>query len=107
MNIEYLKNYFEMTDNPKFYLIDVFSWAGVCEEVAFSPSTEGTTEESIRLIDRALTETFHGYDNEEHTYDLYTEVHFEDDAGEYYDSAGTLSYIQANINNFINMKMIG
>ena len=87
MNIEYLKNYFEMTDNPKFYLINVFSWAGACGEVAFSPSIEGTKEESIRLINRALTETFHGYYNEEYTYDLYTEVHFEADVGEYYDSA--------------------
>lgn len=52
MILEYLKSYFENTENPKFYLRDVFSWRGIYNEVAFIPSTEGSREESLYLINR-------------------------------------------------------
>ena len=75
--MQYLKEYFEKTENPKFYLVDVFSWRGIYNEVAFVPSKEGSVEESLRQIDRALTETFEGWKGGEYSYDEYTDVHFE------------------------------
>ena len=77
MTILYLKEYFEKTENPKFYLVDVFSWRGVYDEVAFVPSKDGSKEESLKQIDRALTETFDGWKGGEYSYNVYTEIHFE------------------------------
>ena len=73
MTIKDLKEYFEKTEKPKFYLVDVFSWRGAYDEVAFAPSEEG----SLRQIDRALTETFEGWKGGEYAYDKHTNVHFE------------------------------
>lgn len=36
MTLKHLKSYFENTENPKFYLTDVFSWRGIYNEVAFT-----------------------------------------------------------------------
>lgn len=77
MTIQYLKEYFEKTENPRFYLVDVFSWRGVYDEVAFVPSKDGSKEESLKQIDRALTETFYGWKGGEYTYEEYTDAHFE------------------------------
>lgn len=77
MTIKWLKDYFENTENPKFFLIDVFSWRGIYDEVAFTPSKTGTKEESLKLINNALTETFDGYKGGEYTYKESTDVHFE------------------------------
>ena len=79
MTIKFLKNYFENEENPKFFLTDVFSWRGIYDEVAFTPSDKGSKEESLLLINMALTETFRGYKGGNYTYNLYTSVHFEDD----------------------------
>lgn len=46
-------------------------------KVAFKPSKEGSVEESIEILDRAISETFYGYKGGEYTYNLYTEAHFE------------------------------
>ena len=85
MTIEFLKKYFENEENPKFFLTDVFSWRGIYDEVAFIPSDKGSKEESILLINMALTETFRGYKGGNYTYDLNTKVHFEDDNSNYDD----------------------
>lgn len=77
MTIRDLKEYFENTENPKFFLTDVFSWRGFYSEIAFTPCEIGTKEESLQLIKRALTETFEGRKGGEYTYDEYTDVHFE------------------------------
>ena len=77
MTIQYLKEYFEKTENPRFYLVDVFSWRGCYDEVAFTPSKIGSKEDSLRQIDRALTETFDGWKGGEYTYEEYTDAHFE------------------------------
>ncbi len=61
MTIQYLKEYFENTETPKFYLVDVFSWRGIYAEVAFVPSKQGSKEESLKLIDLALSEVFEGW----------------------------------------------
>lgn len=81
MTIQYLKEYFENTENPRFYLVDVFSWRGCYYEVAFTPSKNGSKEDSLRQIDRALTETFDGWKGGEYTYDEYTNAHFETKKG--------------------------
>ena len=77
MTIQYLKEYFENTETPKFYLVDVFSWRGIYEEVAFVPSKEGSKEESLKLIDLALSEVFEGWKGGEYAYNESTDVHFE------------------------------
>ena len=61
MTLKHLKSYFENTKNPKFYLIDVFSWRGIYNEVAFTPSKEGSREKSLYLINEALNGVFTGY----------------------------------------------
>lgn len=77
MTIKDLKEYFLNTENPKFFLTDVFSWRGIYDEVAFTPSTKGTKERSLELIEEALTGTYIGYKGGEFTYDEWTNVHFE------------------------------
>lgn len=77
MTISDLKDYFENTENPKFYLVDVFSWRGCYDEVAFTPSRQGSKEESLAIIGRALSETFLGWKGGEYTYKEYSDAHFE------------------------------
>lgn len=77
MTLQDLKAYYETTESPEFFLVDVFSWRGVYSEVAFTPSKKGTKEESLELIERALNEVFCGWKGGTFTYDLDTEVHFE------------------------------
>lgn len=87
MTIEFLKNYFKTTEHPKFYLVDVFSWRGDYFHVAFKPSVKGTKEESITLIERALTEQFRGYKGGKYGYDSSTPAHFELEESSYDDIA--------------------
>lgn len=87
MTLQELKNYFENTVNPKFYLKDVFSWRWAYDEVAFIPSKYGSRGESLELIERALTESFHGWKGGEYTYDEGTDVHFEEEPDTCSDSA--------------------
>lgn len=87
MTISDLKHYFETVKDPKFFIIDVFSWRGVYDEVAFTPSKNGTREESLEFINKALTKTFEGYKGGEYTYELYTDVHFEFDERSFLDDA--------------------
>lgn len=82
-----MKKYFEDTEKPKFFLTDVFSWRGIYAEVAFTPSKTGTREESLALIERALTERFCGYKGDVFTYNVYTNVHFELERCEFDDMA--------------------
>lgn len=77
MNINDLLNYFQNEKEPKFYLTDVFSWRGCYGEVAFTPSKMGSREQSLEMINEALTEEFEGWKGGIFTYDLYTRVHFE------------------------------
>ena len=87
MTIKYLKNYFLNTEKPKFFLTDVFSWRGSYDEVAFTPSLEGTREESLALIERAFTDIFGGYKGGTYQYEEWTAVHFETDDRESCDIA--------------------
>lgn len=77
MTILDLKTYFETTDNPKFFIEDVFSWRGCYDEVAFKPTLTGTREESLKQINLALTEIFDGWKGGEFSYNEYTTIHFE------------------------------
>lgn len=77
MTILDLKNYFENTENPKFFIENVFSWRGSYDEVAFTPTLIGTREESLKQINLALTEIFDGWKGGEFTYSEYTTIHFE------------------------------
>lgn len=77
MTIQDLKTYFETAEKPTFFLVDVFSWRGSYNEVAFEPSREGTREESLKQIERAIEESFVGWKGGCYTYSLNTEVHFE------------------------------
>lgn len=77
MNISDLRAYFEDTKEPKFYLTDVFSWRGCYSEVAFTPSRNGSREQSLEMIQRALIEDFPGWKGGKFVYGLCTRVHFE------------------------------
>lgn len=77
MNVNDLLTYFEDKKEPKFYLTDVFSWRGCYSEVAFTPSRNGSREQSIEVIHRAITEVFEGWKGGEFAYGLDTQVHFE------------------------------
>ncbi len=79
MTIKDLKEYFETTEKPKFFLASVFSWRGSYDEVAFEAVQEGNKAETLYLIHRALTESFFGWKGGSFSYDLDTEVHFESD----------------------------
>lgn len=74
-----LKEYYENNDNPKIFLTSVFSWRGSYDEVAFTPSLEGSKEESLKVINRALTAVFDGWKGGEYRYDGFTRVHFENE----------------------------
>lgn len=87
MTISDLKNYFEKEKNPKFFLTDVFSWRGSYDEVAFTPSRNGTREESLNLIERALNESFYGYKGGYYSYGIHTEAHFESEHSTWSDMA--------------------
>lgn len=79
MTVKDLQEYFLNTETPKFFLVDVFSWRGIYDEVAFTDSDTGSREESLKLIDMAITERFAGWKDDEfcRTFDVNTEVHFE------------------------------
>lgn len=87
MTIEFLKKYFENEEDPKFYLTDVFSWRGDYFQVAFKPSVKGTKEESLDLVERALTEEFRGYKGGKYEYTPSTPAHFELEESSYDDVA--------------------
>lgn len=95
-----IKNYFEQCSEPAFFLTDVFSWRGYYNEVAFVPSRKGTREESLELINRALTETFEGYKGGEYTFDNYTTVHFEP----YQSSCTDIALFNLLINKLTNIN---
>lgn len=87
--IDNLRNYFINTpeEDLKFFLVDVFSWRGIYADVAFVPSKFGNKEESLDIINRALTEEFIGYKGGNYKYDEDTRIHFEYCDSYCYDSA--------------------
>ena len=87
MELYRLKNFYKKNNNPKVFLVDVFSWRGCPDEVAFTPSLVGSVKESLFMIDKALSETFEGYKGGDYVYDKWTNVHFEFDGANYDDDA--------------------
>lgn len=78
MTIKDLFDYFTKEDNPAFFIVDVFSWRGAYEDVAFTIAIDqGSKEESLNLISKALTNGFRGYHGGTFRYTLDTNVHFE------------------------------
>lgn len=98
MNLENLKNHFEQMEPGKvldYKLSEPFSWRGVYAECAFEILKESSTkEENLEQIEKALTEEFNGYKGGEFRYDLYTEVHFENDCGSWSDGGYSRSLIE-------------
>lgn len=52
MTILELKQYFQNTKEPKFFLKDFFSWRGNYSEIAFTPTLNGTKEKSLSIFGR-------------------------------------------------------
>ncbi len=77
MTIFELKEYFKYTEEPKFFLKAFFSWRGNYSEIAFTPASNGTKEESLSLLEDATRETCIGRKGGEYNYDDDTPVHFE------------------------------
>lgn len=77
MTIFVLKEYFKNTEEPKFFLKKYFSWGGKYSEIAFTPSTHGSKEETLSLLEDATRKTFNGWKGGEYNYDDDTPVHFE------------------------------
>ena len=77
LTIKDFNDYFLREQNPKFFINDVFSWRGRYADVAFVISSNGSRNESLDMIYRALTEPFSGYKGGTFEFNLDTEVHFE------------------------------
>ena len=80
MTIFELKEYFKYTEEPKFFLKKYFSWRGNYSEIAFTPATHGTKEETLALLEDATRVTFKGFQGCkacDYEYDDDTPVHFE------------------------------
>lgn len=77
MTILELKQYFQNTKEPKFFLNDFFSWGGNYSEIAFMPTLNGTKEESLSILEDATRVTCGGLNGGQYNYNDYTTVHFE------------------------------
>ena len=77
MTIFDLKEYFKNTEEPKFFLKNYFSWRGNYSEIAFTPSTHGSKEDTLSLLEDATRRTCTGWKGGEYNYDDDTSVHFE------------------------------
>lgn len=77
MTILELKQYFQNTKEPKFFLNVFFSWRGNYSEIAFTPTLNGTKEESLSILEDATRVTCGGLNGGQYNYDDYTTVHFE------------------------------
>ena len=73
MTILELKQYFQNTKEPKFFLNVFFSWRGKYSEIAFTPTLNGTKEESLSILEDATIVNCSG----QYNYNDYTTVHFE------------------------------
>lgn len=76
MTILELKQYFQNTKEPKFFLKDFFSWRGNYSEIAFTPTLKGTKEESLAILENATRGSIE-YDGWAYYYNNTTPVHFE------------------------------
>lgn len=61
MTIFDLKEYFKNTEEPKFFLKNYFSWRGNYSEIAFTPSTHGSKEDTLSLLEDATRRTCTGW----------------------------------------------
>lgn len=80
MTIFDLKEYFKNTEEPKFFLKKYFSWGGNYSEIAFTPSTHGSKEDTLSLLEESTRMTFKGFKECkacDYEYDDDTPVHFE------------------------------
>lgn len=82
-----LKQYFQNTKELKFFLNDFFSWGGNYSEIAFTPTLNGTKEESLSILEDATRVTCSGLNGGQYNYDDYTPVHFEFYCGDIDDNA--------------------
>lgn len=97
LTLKDLNDYFLNEQHPKFFINDVFSWRGDYADVAFAISRNGSRNESLDMIYRALTESFSGYKGGTFEFNLNTEVHFEPSADSYtYSNIDTEEYLKEN-----------
>lgn len=57
MTILELKQYFQNTKEPKFFLNVFFSWRDNYSEIAFTPTLNSTKEESLSIFEDATRVT--------------------------------------------------
>lgn len=63
---------------PHIGIVDVFSWRGSYDEVAFTLGTDVSLEDSYELVKKAYTSTFEGYKGGSYKYNNTTPIHFEE-----------------------------
>ena len=97
LTLEDLKNkYLAMDVNTKlsYGIGEPMSWRGVYSEVAFPIVKNTTAGECMKMVDKALNDTFEAWKGGEYQYDLFTEVHFEQGEGCYSDLGYTRDIIE-------------
>lgn len=102
MNLGQLRNYiksFPEGHTFNYSLSEPFSWRGDYVEVAFSiEDTQSTREDLLKKINKALTETFHGWKGGEYRHYEHTNIHFEGGRGDYSDGEYTEKWISKLLN---------
>lgn len=89
-----------LEDIMNFSIDNIFSWRGSYYEAACSISAnESTKEDNLKMINKLLTETFCGWKGGEYKYDINTEIHFEESAGNYTDGQYLINFLLDNPNN--------
>lgn len=98
MTLGKLKTHFEQMESGKvlnYKLSDPFSWRGIYAECAFEIlKNQSTREENLEQIEKAFTQSFHGYKGGDYRYSSYTEIHFENDYGSYTDGGYSKNLIE-------------
>lgn len=86
MTLKDLKQFFEelpKDEHISFSLSHPFSWRGSYDEVAFSIDldTYSLPSHNLEMIDEAITGTYQGWKGGNYSYDLDTDVNFEESEG--------------------------
>lgn len=105
MILEELKNRIESypSEVMDFCLSEPFSWRGSYDEVCFSlNTTETSKKDNLKMINKALKETFHGWKGGEYRYNKNTTVNFEESRNAYSDGYYLQIFLDNNNNDAIN-----
>ena len=101
MTIQELTNKIaSLGDTMDFCIEDVFSWRGSYDEPACTIYTNNTTKEhNLYMLGLLITEAFCGWKGGAYTYTEYSDIHFEEDAGNWSGGEFLNHFLLNNANN--------